>query len=737
MASFGLDGVLAAIGLQSFGADFAREEPAAREAIILRTLREHRLLLVWDNFESVFTMPDPAGATPPLDEKERGRLRRFVAAIAAGARSALLVTSRTTEPWLGDEVARRPGGGLTRAEASEYADALLFAGSGSVQARRSRPAFGELLTALDGHPLSMRLVLPHVATTDPEALLDALRGHGDLPAGAGTDRLASLERCVGYSFEHLDPAARHLLPAVSLFHGVVDADVLGLMSAIAHVPERFAGCKREQWAAALDAAAAVGLLTSIGAGMYRIHPALPAYLGALWRRETGDDHDSEHARAASALLSAYAAFCGWLLKQMQTADAGFALRIVELQRRTIGHLLGAALEGNRWDAAQSIAQPLDEYLNSRGLDEEARGWVDRVRLATEPRDGNPPDLSTPTGGLWLFVVNSQADRERHQGRLAASERTYLYLHAALDAQESSPEQRRRLATILHQLGYVAQDRGRLDDAEDWYRQALTMNEQIGHRRGMAATSHQLGWLAQDRGHLDDAEDWYRQALTINKELGDDPVVARNYHQLGMVALLCWRLDDAEDWYRQALTINEGLDSRPLVAAGYGQLGTVARQRGRLDNAEGWCHQSLTINEQLGDRHGIASNYHELGTVARQRIRLDDAEDWYRQSLTITEQLGNRPGMAMTCGQLGLLAEVDDDLAGALEWMVRCVAVFDEFPHPATGPGPNHLARLTDVLGVGALEACWLNVTGSPTPATVREYVVAWTAGGQDEGSDDG
>ena len=144
VASFGLDGVLAAIGLQAFGADFARVEPAEREAIVLRALREHRLLLIWDNFESVVSMPDPAGATPPLDETERERLRRFVAAIAAGGRSALLVTSRTTEPWLGDEIARRPVGGLTRAEASEYADALL-AGSGSVQARRSRPAFGELL----------------------------------------------------------------------------------------------------------------------------------------------------------------------------------------------------------------------------------------------------------------------------------------------------------------------------------------------------------------------------------------------------------------------------------------------------------------------------------------------------------------------------------------------------------------------------------------------------------------
>jgi tetratricopeptide (TPR) repeat protein len=736
VASFGLDGVLAAIGLQAFGADFARVALAEREAIVLRMLRERRLLLIWDNFESVVAMPDPAGATPPLDEPERERLRRFVAAIAAGGRSALLVTSRTTERWLGDEIARRPVGGLTRAEASEYADALLAA-SGSVQARRSRPAFGELLVALDGHPLSMRLVLPHVATRDPEALLAALRGSGDLPGGGGTDRLASLERCVGYSFEHLDPATRRLLPAVSLFHGVVDADVLELMSAVDGVPKRFAGRKREQWSAALDAAAAVGLPTSIGAGMSRIHPALPAYLSALWRQEADGDHDSERARGSSALLSAYAAFGDWLREQMRTGDADFALRIVELQRRTIGHLFGAALQHGRWAEAQSIAQPLNEYFNSRGLYEEARGWVDRVRVATESHDGALPDLQAPAGALWILVAGSQANREFLQGHLERSERTYLELRDALAAQKPSPTQQRHLANANHGLGIVAHKRGHLDDAEDAYRQALTIHEEIGNRPGITLTYHQLGIVAFDRGHLDDAEDAYRQALEIHEEIGNRPGIANTYHQLGIVAQGRGRLDDAEDWYRQSLMIKEVLGNRPGMASTYHQLGTVAQTRGRLDDAEDWYRRSLTINEALGNRPGMAMTYHELGRVAQARGRLDDAEDWYRRSLSINEELGNRPDLAKTYGQLGLLAEARDEPTGALEWMVRCVALFDEFPHPATGPGPDHLARLTGVLGVGALEAAWLKVTGSPLPAAVREHVGALTADDDHEGSDDG
>ena len=391
VASFGLDGVLAAIGLQAFGADFGRVEPAEREEIVLRALREHRLLLIWDNFESVVSMPDPAGATPPLAETEGERLRRFVAAIAAGGRQR---TARH-KPHDGGVARRRD-----RAAAGRRADAGGGVGVRRRAARRERLGSGaQVATGIRrAARRARRPPVEHAARPAaprderPKALLDGLRGSGDLPSGAGTGPLASLERSVGYSFEHLDRAARRLLPAVSLFHGVVDFQVLGLTSAVEGVPDRFAGCKREQWAAALDAAAEVGLLTGIGAGMYRIHPALPAYLAALWRRESADDYEGEYSRASSALLSAYAAFGDWLLEQMQTGDAGFALRIVEVQRRTIGHLLGVALERERWEAALLIARAPRRLLRQPRL---GRGgaWAGSTACVSPPSRPTEPPLT--------------------------------------------------------------------------------------------------------------------------------------------------------------------------------------------------------------------------------------------------------------------------------------------------------------------------------------------------------
>ena len=120
VASFGLDGVITAIGLGVFGADFARLEAPERLEAVKRLLGQYRGLLVWDNFESVAEMPDPAGATPPLDEAGRAQLREFLHWVRDHSKSAVIITSRAREDWLG-EVRRIPVGGLNRAEAAQYA----------------------------------------------------------------------------------------------------------------------------------------------------------------------------------------------------------------------------------------------------------------------------------------------------------------------------------------------------------------------------------------------------------------------------------------------------------------------------------------------------------------------------------------------------------------------------------------------------------------------------------------
>ena len=769
VASFGLDEVITEAGLAVYGADFARLDSRQRLDAVKRLLRQYRALLVWDNFESVAEMPDPGGTTPPLDEDGRARLRDFLAWTRDQSISTVLITSRAREEWLG-EVRRIPVGGLNWAEAAQYASHLL-ASLPAAQRRREQRSFGELLDWLDGHPLAMRLTLPRLDTDNPATLLAELRDTIPLPAaeGAGQGRLSSLGACITYSFSHLPERARRLLPAISLFHGIADENLLTTMSLVETVPARFAGISRQEWAAVLQNAAQVGLLADLeGSSMYQVHPALPGYLAAGWHADNPDGYDQERNACEQALRIACAHLSRWLTGQIQAGDAALAYTVIRLQQRTLGAMLGNALDHQAWDDAEGVVRALNAYWQTLGLSGESAAWTDRILNATVGPGTGPTESAS---SLWLYAIGRQAARKLDAGQLDQAAQTYQQALAWLQRQPASEWVSSGIAVSYHQLGWIAQTRGRLDEAEEWYVKALAIEEELSDHPGIAGSYHQLGMIAQTRGRLDEAEDWYVKALAIEEDLGDRPHMAITYNELGVTAQIHGRLDEAEEWYVKALAIEEEIGDRPHLAVTYAQLGMITQARGRLDEAQEWYVKALVIEEEIGDRTGILSSYHQLGVTAQARGRLDEAEEWYVKALAIEEEIGDRPNMAITyhqlgttaqlrrrleeaedwyvkalaieeeigdrphlavtCAQLGILAEVRSQALQALTWNIRCVSLFEEFPSRHTATGPSALARLTRQLGMPVLERTWQQITGNPLPELIRVYI---SSPHNDEGS---
>ena len=126
VATFGLDGVITEIGMRLFGSDFAALDADARRAVVQHALADQRILLIWDNFETVRSMPDPAEAGTALDEAGCQELRDFLGLLIGRGRSAVIITSRTREDWLG-EVRRMsvgPGAGRGRRVRGKLASSL-------------------------------------------------------------------------------------------------------------------------------------------------------------------------------------------------------------------------------------------------------------------------------------------------------------------------------------------------------------------------------------------------------------------------------------------------------------------------------------------------------------------------------------------------------------------------------------------------------------------------------------
>jgi tetratricopeptide (TPR) repeat protein len=723
IASFALDAVVNEIGAAALGAGFGRLDQGQRLAAVKRLLAESRALLVWDNFESVAERPDPAGATPALDEDEQAELREFLAWVRDHSASTVVITSQARESWLGD-VHRIVVGGLSRAEAAEYAG-LLLAPYPAARRRLAERAAAELLEWLDGHPLSMLLTLPRLDDTDPAWLLDGLRGTAALPADADDDReqRTPLSACLAYSFTHLDAGTRQLLPAVGLFHGVTAAHLLATISVIPDAPGRFASANPVEWTTALADAAGAGLLTELEPGMFAMHPALPGFLAAAWRDDDPAGYDQQRVAAEQVLREVCARFGQWLADQAATGDAEeaeYAEFLTGWQRRTLGAMLGQALDRRAWDDARRIVAALEAYWQARRLDGEATAWADRILAVTT--DSVPGQPAPGAESLWLFTSSRAADRLRRAGRLEQAAEDSQRILDWLLGQPATEWTRGHLATAHHQLGLVAQYRDRLEEADTWFRQALTRHEEVGNRAGMATTCndlgtnesfrrrfdeadtwygrahvheaalsspsrtltthayHNLGRTAQVRGAYEEAAIWYRRAFTLHEEAGHRPGMAAACRELAS-STSKWD-DEADTWYRRLLTLQEELGHRADMASTYRELGQTAQARGRDDEADTWHRQALASHEESGDRAGMAASYNDLGLTAQRRGRLDEADTWHRQALALQEELGPRWAVAASCRDLGQTAQRRGRLDEAESWFRRYLAIGGDQYHLA-------------------------------------------------------
>jgi tetratricopeptide (TPR) repeat protein len=147
----------------------------------------------------------------------------------------------------------------------------------------------------------------------------------------------------------------------------------------------------------------------------------------------------------------------------------------------------------------------------------------------------PAAPACATGSIRLYTTIQQANTQQDAGQPDLAGQTYRQVLAYLRDQPETEWTRNSISLIYHQLGITAQDRGRLDEADDWCRKSLTIDEELGNLPGMALSYGQLGNNALARGRLDEADDWYRKTLTIKEELGNRPGMAITYAQLGLLA----------------------------------------------------------------------------------------------------------------------------------------------------------------------------------------------------------
>jgi len=491
--------------ITGFGTDFSQLSQEEQLDLLINYLYENECLLIWDNFETVTGYPE--GSQPLATKEEQKNLSAFLKRLKGGKTRVIITTRKPDERWLkiGYQLVELKG--LNKRDSGKLAESILKMVGRNPEDFRDDPDYSQLLTLLRGHPRSLEVVLPHLQDESPAVIIQGLQHH--------LNELEDvLDASLTYVFPLLSQQTQKHLPVVGLFTSFVNEGIVTLFSQREeyNYQEVMGEVDSRDWKKILKEAASVGLIRSLGSGLYELHPTFPMFLRQKIASVIGTDGLEKLNFDFMKFYGDWAASLDVEIRK----GSGNALVLTAIEETNLLRALYLAETNKEWAIAQYIVQALCEFYECRGRFNEWNAL--RNRLLDSIGYEILADTDRDKANLWMFLLGNKANSALRRNELETAESSYQHI---IDYLVSSDDP--------NVEPMIADERQQFDEAEKWYRKALEIREQLGLERDAASDYHQLGVIAQKQQQFDEAEKWYRKALEIREQLGLERDAALDYH----------------------------------------------------------------------------------------------------------------------------------------------------------------------------------------------------------------
>ncbi|MEK7466641.1 MAG: tetratricopeptide repeat protein [Planctomycetota bacterium] len=224
--------------------------------------------------------------------------------------------------------------------------------------------------------------------------------------------------------------------------------------------------------------------------------------------------------------------------------------------------------------------------------------------------------------------------------------------------------------VAHMLGAQAAlylEVGWFTKAESFYTRSLKIQRAAGDRREEGATLANLGVVARQQGRAQEAERLLGEALSIQREIGNREAECTLLGNLGAYYAQMGRTEEAAQAIDSALASARSRGDRRAEGVSLGLLAALHGQRGNLKEAASACRQAIAFDIEVGSRPGQGIALQNLATVEYLEGNLERAKATYLQALEIHREVGNRASEGTTLGNLSQLLKS----LGLLDDAVRC------------------------------------------------------------------
>jgi tetratricopeptide (TPR) repeat protein/serine phosphatase RsbU (regulator of sigma subunit) len=236
---------------------------------------------------------------------------------------------------------------------------------------------------------------------------------------------------------------------------------------------------------------------------------------------------------------------------------------------------------------------------------------------------------------------------------------------------------KHMAAVLNNKGYLANMRGDIKYAVEYYEKGLAIDEKLGNKQGIATSLNNLGSLYQYQGEISKAIECYNKSLGLRTEIKDKLGMAVSYNNIGLIYNEQGDISKALDYYHKSLNISEEIGDKKEMAAALNNIGTLYQHQEDTARALKFYNRSLKILKEINDKFGIASALHNIGHIYRDRGDTLEALNSYEKSLKISEELGSKSGMAHCLNSIGAVYSAKNNIFAALDYWQRSLKLMEE------------------------------------------------------------
>ncbi|MGB0385079.1 MAG: hypothetical protein ACPGWR_09670 [Ardenticatenaceae bacterium] len=694
--------------LEQAGVQWLALTDAQRRDLSLSILQQVPVLWIWDNVELVAGFPtDAPSKWSPSEQQE---LADFLRAARGGKAKFLLTSRRNEQSWLSGLPARINVPPMRISERVQLAQALASK-HGRRLAYADWQVWVPLLDFSQGNPLTLTVVMRQALhdKLHSEQQIDAYVSQLRAGKAAFTDdksqgRSKSLGASLSYGFAHtFSEPERQQLALLHLFQGFVDVIVLQLMGVPDddwHLPT-VRNLTRPAAIRLLERAAEIGLLTSLGSGTYRIHPALPWFFKSLFEQYYAPTAASASLPSvaspfpntphASGRWGGEPATRAFVEAMGQLGD--YYHRQYNRGKRNVIALLSAE-EANLLHARQ-LARRHGWYYRLTGTMQGLRSLYGHTgrrtewqRLVTEivpdfvdlTNDGPLPGREEQWGLVTSYRVDlaqearqwAEAERLQHTSVEWDRQRAVTALRGA-QPDSSQHNAIRTLAASVGLLGVIQRELGQPTCATA-YEEQFKLNKRIGDQAGAAIAAFNLGHAYREGvpalHDLAQAQQWYQRSYDLRAK-EDHQGRAQCLGQLGFVAY---------ERFRAKVNFGEEARDTHQPAAGDSFAPLTATQH--LNAALNYYQQTLPLLP-ANAAPDLAVTHHALGAIYYEAGDLDRAWPHYREAIRYYEGASNFYGAARTRLNVAIALEQRGRLQDARAYAQAALRGYEPYAYDAT------------------------------------------------------